>query len=248
MKRQAGVTLRAALSWAVRMNLAANNPAKLVKMPAHRKAKVKALEPDQIAAFLLAASSDRLSAIYPLAIDSGCRQGELLALTWKDIDFGRGAVSVTKSLEEVEGRLSVKQPKTEKASRTIMLSAFSLDALQTHRKAMLAEGGYRPDGPVFCGPRDKGWIYKSDLYRHSFRPILRAAKLSFRFHDLRHCCATMLLMAGCDIKTVQERLGHSSPVLTLGTYAHVIEGSQGEAAKKLNAILENASRKQAEVS
>jgi integrase len=239
-QRHAGVTLRVALSWAVRHRLIPDNPVKRVKMPAHAKREIKPLTPEQIAAFLRAAQADRLYALYPLALDSGMRQGEMLGLIWSDVDFERGAVAVSRSLEEVGGDLALKEPKTAKSRRTLVLSEFTREALREHRKRMLAEGSYRPDGPVFCGVRNKTWLRKSDVYRHSFAPILKRAGLTFRFHDLRHCCASLLLAAGTDVKTVQERLGHSTPVMTLNTYSHVLEGAQALAAAKLNGVLAGA--------
>ncbi|MBM3997714.1 MAG: site-specific integrase [Planctomycetes bacterium] len=241
MQRKAGIALRAALSWGVKLDLVKDNPAKRVTMPKHDKPEATILEPEQTAAFLKAANEDRLYALYVLAIDSGCRQGELLALIWRDVDFERGTISITKSLEEVHGVLAIKPPKTKKARRTITLSAFTLEALAEHRQAMLAEGSYKPDAPIFCGSRSGSYLRKSDVYRHSFEPILNRAGLSFRFHDLRHSCASMLLVTGTDIKTVQERLGHSTPIQTLNTYSHVMAGSQSAAAEKLNAILASAS-------
>jgi integrase len=240
MQRNAGITLRVALSWAVRMGLTHDNPVKRVKFPAHVKREVKALEPEEVATFLEAAEKDRLHALYPLALDSGCRQGELLGLVWADLDFNRGTVSVSRSLEEVGGRLAIKEPKTVKSRRTIAVSQFTLSTLQEHRKAMLAEGSYAPDRPVFCGSRSKSWLRKSDVYRHSFLPIVKRANLKFRFHDLRHACASFLLMGGTDVKTVQERLGHSTPIMTLNCYSHLLAGAQAQAAAKLGAILSGA--------
>src|SRR5262249_4697467 len=123
-QRHAGVTLRVALSWAVKHRMIPDNPAsgKLVTMPAHAKRAAKRAEPGQIAAFLLAARQARLYALYPLAIDSGCRQGELLGMVWTDLDLDRGTVTISRSLEEVGGELAVKEPKTAKSRRTVALS------------------------------------------------------------------------------------------------------------------------------
>src|SRR5262249_22055206 len=118
--------------------------------------------------------------------------------------------------------------------------------LADHRKAMVAEGSYGPDKPIFCGVRNKTWLRKSDVYRHSFLPIMKRAGLRFRFHDLRHACASFLLMAGENYKTVQERLGHSTATMTLNTYSHVLEGAQAQAAAKLNSILVNAAQDEAQ--
>jgi hypothetical protein len=73
---------------------------------------------------------------------------------WDDIDFDRGTIRISRSLEEVDGELSLKAPKTKKSRRTVALS-FSLDALQELRKMMLAEGSYGADRPVFCGVRTR---------------------------------------------------------------------------------------------
>jgi integrase len=243
MQRKAGITFRAAMSWAVTVaRLIPHNPVRDVKMPAHRPAEVRALEPDQLAAFIAAAKRDRLYSLYVLALDSGCRQGELLALTWRDIDLDQGIVVVRHSLEEVKGQLRIKEPKREAGRRSIAISPFALDAIRRHRDAMGVEGSYRPDGPVFCGSRNRSWLRKSDVYRHSFEPVLKAAGLSFKFHALRHTCASFLLTAGADVKTVQERLGHSTAVMTLNIYSHVLCGAQVEAAKKMNAVLATAEK------
>jgi integrase len=241
MQRKAGITLGVALSWAVAVaGLIPNNPVKRVKMPAHKPAEVQALTPEHLSAFLAAAKADRLYALYVRAVDSGCRQGELLALTWRDFDLDRGTISVTKSLEEVKGQLRVKEPKRAKGRRMIHISPFAVEALRRHQTAMMAEQSYRPEGPVFCGRRSRTVLRKSDIYRHSFEPLLKAAGLTFKFHTLRHSCANFLLAAGTGVKTVQERLGHSTAVMTLNIYAHVMAGAQEAAATKLNAILNAA--------
>jgi integrase len=241
LQRHVGVTLRAALAWAMRHRLLDHNVAsgKLVALPSHSKREIRALEPTEIGSFLEAARRDRLYALYVLAIDSGCRQGELLGMQWGDLDFGQGTITIQRSLEEVNGTLALKPPKTKQSRRTVTLTAFTLAALSEHRKAMLAEGSYGVGQPVFCGSRNKTWLRKSDLFRHSFAPILKACGLKFRFHDMRHACASLLLAGGTDLKTVQDRLGHSTAMMTLSVYAHTMRGAQSAAAAKLNAILES---------
>src|SRR5262249_18185036 len=126
--------------------------------------------------------------------------------------------------------------KTKKSRRRVALTTFTVDALAGHRKAMLAEGNYRLDGPVFCD-REGGHLRKSNVLRRSFHPILERAKLPrIRPYDLRHSSATLLLLAGEDSKVVSERLGHSTTRLTQDTYQHVLPGMQERAAQKLDAI------------
>jgi integrase len=237
MRRHVLVTLRAALAYAVRVNLVPTNPAARAPLPAKSRHKSEGLTPEQITAFIEAAKPDRLFAMYLLAIDSGLRQGELLALTWKDIDPERGTVRVNKSLEEVRGKLAIKEPKNDSSRRTVKLSTATTDALEEHRKAMLAEGHCTPDTAVFCGPRLGHWLRKSDVYRWSFARILKRAGLKFRFHDLRHASASLLLADGVDVKTVQARLGHSAAAITMDVYAHALDRGQQGAADRMQSIL-----------
>jgi integrase len=73
--------------------------------------------------------------------------------------------------------------------------------------------------------------------RRSFKPLLERADLpDIRFHDLRHTCATHLLAAGVDVKSVATRLGHANAVTLLGTYAHVLPSTQGRMAEIMNGI------------
>jgi len=178
MRRHAIVTLRTALEYALRMNLIPKNPSKAVPLPAKSKIQSEGLTPENICEFLAAAAGDRLYALYLVAIDSGCRESELLALTWKDIDFERMTITVSKALEEVNGKLKLKVPKTRSSSRSITLSPTTFQSLQNHRRVMAEEGHSEPGDTVFCGKRHGQWLRKSDLYRLSFKPILTKAKLS----------------------------------------------------------------------
>jgi integrase len=164
------------------------------------------------------------------------RQGELLGLQWSDIDFQSGTVTVARTLGIVKNQFVVKEPKSKRSRRTIMIPAFVGAALQTHRAAMLAEGNIA--NRVFC-TRSGRFITKSNLTRQVFRPILKAANASalakaeklqtepgllpeIRFHDLRHTHATMLLARENSVKAVSQRLGHASIEITLKHYAHVL--------------------------
>jgi integrase len=194
----------------------------------------------QVTRFLGAAKEDRLYALYVLALDSGMRQGELVALQWADVDFTAGSVVVQRSLEEINGKLRLKDTKSAKGRRRIELSRFAQDALHEHRKAMLAEGKDVRTGPVFCAP-EGGWLRKGNFLRRSFWPCIESANQKtraaaveagtqppddlpvIRFHDLRHTCATLLLLADVNVKVVSERLGHASIQLTLDTYSHEMQ-------------------------
>jgi integrase len=243
--------LRNALKHAVAGDLIPKNPAALVPLPKREEAAaskaVAPLEGDQPDRLLAAASADRLYSQYVLALDSGMRQGELFGLHWPDLDFERGEVFVQRSLKERKGVLRLKETKTKHGRRRVRLTRPTLDALQQHRERMLAEGREVKAGAVFCDT-DGGFLRKSNFARRSFDRALRMAGLiaerqaggkpKVRFHDLRHTCATILLLADVNPKVVSERLGHASIEITLNTYSHVLPTLQERAVEKLEAIID----------
>jgi integrase len=237
MQKKAGTTLRVALQYAVETaKLIPHNVARDVKKPQHTPAEMKVLDPEQVKVFLTESATDRLSALYVFLLDTGARQGEAFGLHWPDIDWTASAVQILRGLEEYKGELRIKQLKTKKSRRRVTLTAFAMDALAKHRKAMLAEGRDVKEGPVFVDTQG-GYLRKSNVLRRSFQPILKRAKLpAIRPYDLRHSSATLLLLAGEDSKVVAERLGHSTTRLTMDTYQHVLPGMQERAAAKLDAI------------
>jgi integrase len=233
--RKIGTTLTIALNAAVASKLIPYNPATGVRKPKARKPEMQVFDLDQVAAFLKEAAKDRLHALYVTALDTGMRPGELFALEWPDIDLEGGFLMVRRSLEEIDGRLRIKDVKTPKARRRIHMAPQTIAALHNHRKHMLAEGHLA--GPVFCDTQG-GHLRNANLRMNSFRPILKRAQLpSIRLYDLRHTCATLLLLADESAKVVSERLGHSTITLTLDTYSHVLPTMQQRAAEKMGKIL-----------
>jgi integrase len=247
-QQMVGTMLHTALRDAVRLRLIPFNPASEIAKPRPRKQEMQIFDSAQVARFLESAQEDRLYAMYVLAVDSGMRQGELFALQWADFDFTTGSVQVQRSLEEINGHLRVKEPKSGRGRR-IELSRFTLDALHDHRKRMLADGNLA--GPVFCDLTGK-WLRKGNVLRRSFWKIIERANKAekeaektkvpavplkrIRFHDLRHTSASLLLLADVNVKIVSERLGHANIQLTLDTYSHVLPTMQKRAAEKMDGI------------
>jgi integrase len=235
LQRKVGTTFTIALNQAVNDDLLPGNPALKVRKPKSKRPEMQVLDPDQVATFLAGARRDRLFALYLTALDSGARPGELFALLWSDIDLEARYLSITKSLEEINGVLRIKEVKTAKGRRRIDLSPATVAALAEHRKNMLAAGFIA--GPVFPDT-EGGYLRQSNLRKNSFKPILvRAALPNIRLYDLRHTCATLLLLADVPAKVVSERLGHSSVTLTLDTYSHVLPTMQRRAADLMGQIL-----------
>jgi integrase len=143
---------------------------------------------------------------------------------------------VRHSLQELNGKLTLGEPKTACGKRRIELPQMTIDALNRHRKSLLKEGLV---GVPWVFPNQSGGPWRrSHLHFKEFKPLLKSAGLpDIRFHDLRHTSATLLLSQGVHPKVVQERLGHSQISVTLDTYSHVLPTMQIEAANKFDRLL-----------
>ncbi len=238
-RRLAHAVLRRAFKHAVKQGLVIRNVCDAVEPPTVPKSQITPLDENQVAQLLAAAKGDRLEALYHLAIGSGMREGELFGLQWSSLDLTTGTVSVSRSLCEISGKLSLGEPKSAKSRRMVTLPQHAVVALETHRKRQMA-AGFGGVEYVFCNQHG-GPLRRSHFQADEFKPLLTRAGLPpVRFHDLRHTHATLMLLAGENPKVVQERLGHSSIGITLDTYSHVLPSVQTGAATKLDAIIRAA--------
>lgn len=178
-----------------------------------------------------------------LALTTGMRRGELLALRWREVDRERGRLSVVATLRHFLGEPLYTTPKTERTRRRIALSPEMVEALRRYRQqqrvwrmsAGPAWQGERYDG-VFSD--ELGYPLHSGRVVANFKQALVAAHLpAIRFHDLRHTCATVLLSRGVHPKVVSEMLGHSSVSITLDIYSHVLPTIQEDAARVVGDLL-----------
>lgn len=170
------------------------------------------------------------------------RQGELLALKWDDVDLERGVLRVRRTITRLNGTFALGEPKTPKSRRSVKLTGLAVEALRAHLSRQLEEidktgSLYGDQGLVFA--TEAGTLVNpTNLRQRSFAKLLKRAKLpEIRFHDLRHTCATLLLVRNVNPKIVSEMLGHSSISITLDTYSHVLPDMQDSAARALEEAL-----------
>ena len=171
------------------------------------------------------------------------RQGELLALRWREVDLERRSIRVVASIQYISGRgLVLSQPKTNRSRRNVRLTDLAIEALERHRSTQDAmrlrrEGLWQDLGFVFA-TRDGRPLYATNLVKRALPRILRKAGLRrVRFHDLRHTTATLLLGQGVHPKIVSEMLGHSNIGITLDLYSHATPTMQEKAAAALDELL-----------
>jgi integrase len=226
--------LRRSLSQATRRGVIARNPTDLVDPPGRDHPEMQVLSADQARALLATARTGRhaeLEALYVLALTTGMRRGELLALRWADVDVTKRTLTVTGTLQRVKrpdgtSTLERAQPKTKTSMRQIPLTAAAVDALKRHaqhqgQRRAVAGSEWTDSGFVFTNERG-GAMEPRNLISRSFVPLLAEAGIPHvRFHDLRHTAATLMAAQGVHTKVVSEMLGHASIGITLDLYSHV---------------------------
>jgi integrase len=227
--------LSKALSDALKRNLIYRNPCQAVSPPRANKKKLYPPDADITHRFLDASrNTEYYEALYT-SFYTGLRRGEVLALTWRDVDLGMGTISVVHSLYRAKGGRSIlNDPKSTKGRRLVDLTPSNAILLRSLRERQEADGllqGYsvNEDSPVFRY-RDGSPILPRG-YSGAFTKIMRRAGLAgYRLHDARHAHASLMLKQGVHPKIVQERLGHATVAITLDIYSHVAPGLQQAAA------------------
>ena len=191
----------------------------------------------------------QLKVLFTLAIYSGLRKGEILALKWEDVDFENNTVAVTKAAAMVKGEQIVKVPKTRNSYRVVSIPHSVTEKL---RKLQLEQTRYRLSvGNYWQG---EGWIftqddgrmmnystpYKSlqDILSHYNADKAESDKLPMiPFHGLRHTTATLQIAAGTDVRTVSSIMGHRETSTTMNIYAHNLKTAEQEAVNRVEEMI-----------
>ncbi len=199
----------------------------------------------------------QMQVYYNLAVYGAFRRGELVALTWEDVDFEERTISINKSASKLKGKQIIKEPKTVAGNRVIavpdrcvdMLCELRREQLELSMKLGSAWEGKRGKNfdKNFVFITDTGGMMNLDTPSHTFKRIVEnynnkcereEDKLPIiRLHDLRHTSATLLLAEGVDIETVSHRLGHSKASITLDVYGHALPEVDRSAAQKLDEMI-----------
>ena len=242
--RQAHAVLRAALADAVRWGLVSRNVAAEARAPRVADFEPVVWSPDEAHRFLDAVVDDPLEALWIVALTTGMREGELLALRWEDVDLDRARLDIVQSVVRIPKQGAVfGTPKTAKSkARGTPLTQRAVVALRRRKSALPAmrvKAGplWRDHGLVFCTAIGTP-LHPSNLTARRFRPLCVKAKVpAIRFHDLRHSCASVLYALGADDRKVSELLRHSSVAFTHQRYIHVRERALDETVAILDRLL-----------
>lgn len=199
--RYTHAVLRSALKQAVRWNLVLANPADSVDLPRQDRRRVGVLSVEQARTFMKAIMGHPYEALFALAMTTGMRPSEYLALTWNDLDLDHGTVSISRTLEWRQGGWRFADTKRSRSRRLVKLQAWVVALLQEQIPTDL---GDRRDNLVFRAKRG-GPIRESRFVHCHFKPLLKSAELpEIRLYDLRHTAATISLAAGVSPKVHQR--------------------------------------------
>jgi integrase len=259
--RRIHATLHRALRDAVRSHLLPLNPAADIEMPADEERdehkdgrKFMAWDSSQLRHFLTGVKDDRLSALWLLYATTGARRGELLGLTWPDIELDETRLTIRRTHVEVGGQTVESRPKTDSGARTIALDEVTVAVLKRHRKAQTADR-------LAAGPRwqDSGHVFVDDVGQplppgrvsRAFTAAVVAAREQITdektrdiimpvisLHGLRHTFATIALVERrLPASMVSKRLGHKNEMITLTMYAEVLPRHDEEAAADVAGVV-----------
>lgn len=196
---------------------------------------------DELRTLLDTAAGDRLQALWRVAVASGARRGELLGLTWLGFSAEEETLTIAQQVVPTRGGPSIHLCKTKGSHRTIRLDAETVEALEAHREAQVRErdvaaDAYEDRDLIFCD--ELGGTVNPQRLTESFGKLRNAAGIRpGRLHDVRHSAATHLLTRGVPVHIVSARLGHSSPMVTLSVYAHVLPTGDEQAADVMADVL-----------
>ncbi len=241
VRNVAGV-LHKALAVARKRGYIARNPADDATTPGGSSPEMKFWTSEEMKRFLAATASDRMGAVYRLALATGFRRGELLGLRWTDIDLDAGTVAIQQGRVRVRKGSVTGPPKTPRSRRTITIDAGTVTALRAlHRRQLeerLAAGSRYEDSGYLVTLRDGRppkperfsiW-YRTAVQRTGLRPI--------PLHSLRHTYVTVARSQGTSLDTISKRVGHAKTSITSDIYSHVLPQDDAAAAESIGALLD----------
>jgi integrase len=239
--RQLHTIVHRALSQAHKWRLVHENVAAATDPPKPQPKEIRPLDADQAMRLLDATRGTRFGAAFVLALTTGARIGEILALHWDDAEPDRATMRIARTLSEAKGGPRFTTPKSGKG-RSVKLTALAVEALHRHRarqnEERLRAGGAWCDNDLVFTTRLGTPYQRVHLEKRHFRPLLAQADLPrITLHDLRYTAATLLLSEGVHPKLVQELLGHSSIAITLDRYSHFLPSMGDQTALAMDAAL-----------
>ncbi|EOW9526600.1 tyrosine-type recombinase/integrase [Bacillus cytotoxicus] len=234
--------ISASLKKAQVLKLIKENPTIGITLPKIKKSEINIWTLEQVNQFISEGKNvyrpTRFYIACVIALLTGMRQGEILGLRWKDVDFENRVFYIRQTLTQ-EGKIKV-GAKNNASIRNVHIPLKLIEELKLHRQTIMKERksygrDYEDNDLVICARKGNPLIPRNG--RIEFYNLTEKLGLpKIRFHDLRHTHATLLIQQNVNVKLISERLGHTDIQTTLNTYSHVLPTMQREVADKLDEI------------
>ena len=227
--------LKSALKLAKSLEICAVDNSDKIKLPMATEKPVTAFEKweqEKLEKYCLSSKKTNYLGII-ICLYTGIRLGELLALTWNDIDLKSGIMTISKTAYRIKQngkpQVVIDKPKTKNSSRLIPLPKQLLEILKRAKRISKSD---------FVLSTRTGGIVGTRAYQKTYERILKKLDIPYKnFHSLRHTFATRAIEMGMDVKTLSEILGHKNPVITLQRYTHSMLSYKTEMMNKMGKML-----------
>ena len=234
------------LSQAVRWEYISHNPNERIAKPKRTKPNIQCYSPEEVDKLLEALKQEpiKYQAIIMLALDLGCRRGEITGLTWDDIDFNTGKVTINKTTQYAYGKIYEKGTKTENSNRVNFISKTTLNVLRKHQKEqmerkMLLGSKWINTNRVFT--TDNGGNMHPDTPTKLLDHVISKYNLKrITFHGLRHTSISLMISKGVQSQIISRKVGHSSVQITDRIYSHFFEDEFKDVANVMDEVLSGA--------
>lgn len=229
------------LNYGVKWELLERNVNKLVDRPKPIKKEVRYYDKDDINLLLECIKNEPLKyqVVIQLAIDSGCRRGELTGLCWEDVDFTKSTISINKTTQRTNiGIIEKDHPKNSSSIRTITIAPQTIKLLLEYKKEQeqlkkKLGSAWQNSNKILTNKY--GGNMHPDTPSKIFKKIqLKYNLKSLNFHGLRHTSASMLIDSNIHTKIISKRLGHSSSAITDTIYSHIFVSAEREASRRMS--------------
>jgi integrase len=238
--------LNMAITYAVSRELLGRNVVSLVRGPKIPREEMVVLTVEQAQALIDYAWGKPGHAVLILMVTTGMRGGEALALRWSDVHWQTGELTIQRGIRQIPdtGRFEVQETKNRSSTRTIVLPSVTLDALRLHQQQQREQRmqAKKWHDPTLIFPNGAGGVGKHhyEIGRHLHAALATIDAPDLHPHGLRHTAVSILLSDGQPVPDVSMQIGHSTPAVTMGIYAHRLPGASGRIAASMGRLFASA--------
>ncbi|MGM9617497.1 tyrosine-type recombinase/integrase [Butyricicoccus sp.] len=249
--KNVSAVLHKALSVAMKQGFIIGNPCEAAELPKATKHEIQPLSDEEIPLFLQAIESDSMKNAYALCLFAGLREAECLGLSWNQVDFEQGRITISQQLQKEKkkgAKYYIADTTKSGKPRTIEPPAIAFEYLreehlaQQQNRLRAGEVWSNPENLVFTNTVGNHLAF-STFYKHFKKIAEKIGRPDARPHDLRHTAATVAIASGSDIKSVQDLLGHATASFTLNVYTHTSEKMMQDTANRMQSYYENLAKK-----